>query len=321
MWWHQTTTDNTARGRARDGLESNEKSNRPGIRFLVQEVLYQLSISTSHPSILAPPVFLFPWSTGCSPPPLFCLSLSVSFCRKRSLCEVFPNWWVVLGSVGWVGGWGCVWSFILWLLYHYVPCEGNNLSFSNCILRLPHNGFKRVRFLESQSCVLVSVLSLSRVWVGHCWCLRVGEEVSGEVERCCGGCLALECSWRRRRMKSSLLSIFLFSSGDPQFLLVSPFLFSLTRYFNKMQPDSSSIFNSVTFWLCGFKALFPGLFQTLVNLPCFLTNKPYFPSSLFFLYLISSLVTHTKNWMFTSLDSPLTLLGTHTKYKGALFSV
>lgn len=25
--------------------------------------------------------------------------------------------------------------------------------------------------------------------------------------------------------------------------------------------------------------------------------------------------------MFTSLDSPLTLLGTHTKYKGALFSV
>lgn len=99
--------------------------------------------------------------------------------------------------------------------------RGISLSFSNSILRLPHNGFKRVRFLESQSCVLVSVLSLSRVWVGHCWRLRVGEEGSGGVERRLCGWLVLERAWRRRFPVFSPCPHFLVFFRDTPFLLIS----------------------------------------------------------------------------------------------------
>lgn len=48
--WHHTAACNTAREGARGGLVSNDKF-RTRIWFLVWEVLYQLSISTSHPSL------------------------------------------------------------------------------------------------------------------------------------------------------------------------------------------------------------------------------------------------------------------------------
>lgn len=75
--WHQIATYNTARERARDGLERKIRANRaenqisrPG-GTVSAEHLYLTSI------ISALLVFLFPLSTGCSPPPSSFISLAL----------------------------------------------------------------------------------------------------------------------------------------------------------------------------------------------------------------------------------------------------
>lgn len=143
------------------------------------------------------------------------------------------------------------------LTFDTMAQKGNNLclSFSNSFLRLPHNGFKRVRYLESRPCVRVflSVSSLSRVWVGHCWRLQVGEEGSNAGFRV--------CSVLDRRGKSLL--VFSFYSGTRS---SSPRLrISINR-----SPTPSKLSLSVS-WVLGL-----GVFPKPLVTSRFITNNPSF---------------------------------------------
>lgn len=71
------------------GIKVTKKFRPRKLGFLVWEVLYQLSISTSHPPIPAPPVLSFPPPPGCSPPPSF-ISLTLCFFVRNVLREGFP---------------------------------------------------------------------------------------------------------------------------------------------------------------------------------------------------------------------------------------
>ena len=101
--WHQTATHNTARERARDGLESNEKSNRPRIRFsrpggtVSAEHLYLTSI---HP---CSPLSFYFLNLLDALPLLFYKSFTLCsgfFCGICPVCEVFPTRWATKGSTG-----------------------------------------------------------------------------------------------------------------------------------------------------------------------------------------------------------------------------
>lgn len=86
---------------ARDGLESNERF-QPRILFLVWEVLYQQSISTSHPSIPAPPVLFYFLVLLDALPLLFYNTHFVFLSETFSYVRVSPTdgWlWVVWGYV------------------------------------------------------------------------------------------------------------------------------------------------------------------------------------------------------------------------------
>lgn len=172
--------------------------------------------------------------------------------------------------------------------------------------------------MESRPCVCVTVFRLCLVFESDttdaCGLVKTG----GERLNVWFGGWRLVRPWTQQEAK---VSQSLPQPPRPRFLAffrdtIPPnfpqFLLSLTLEFRWNRPTLSvcNPFLSlrVQAWLLGFPS------------DPWYTLTPFSTSSSF-LYLINSLVTHTKNWMFTSLDSPLTLLGTHTKYKGALFSV
>lgn len=243
---------------------------------------------------------LFPRSSGSSPPSSFiCLSLFCFLVRHVLCVRVSPTdgrFWVVFG---------------VWFCYTLTPpltkplsrgiiSLSRTLSFAclNVFLACPFLGVSTVRPCVTECFVFVSCLSRTLLTLAG---RRRGEGSDGWLV---GPWVRLEGE------ESPHFTCFLQGLAIPTDVPLPPLL--AQEFQLKTQPDSFS--NSIAFRLLWVQGLVSRSSPNPGKKKRFLTDNPLYPpsSSLSFLYLINSLVTHTKNWMFTSLDSPLTLLGTHT---------